>query len=101
MLEMTNKRQSRLRFLSSPWTIFSVALLIRVADLLLRRGPQLNGLQNFANFGYEIGAVARSVALGQGFSSPFGIATGPTAWYTPAYPLFIAAVFRVFGVYTG
>jgi 4-amino-4-deoxy-L-arabinose transferase-like glycosyltransferase len=97
---LTNKRQSWLRVISSPWIIFSVALLIRVADLLLRRGPQLNGLQNFANFGYEIGAVARSIALGQGFSSPFGIPTGPTAWYTPAYPLFIAAIFHLFGIYT-
>jgi 4-amino-4-deoxy-L-arabinose transferase-like glycosyltransferase len=101
MLGMSGKSQSWIRFVSSPWTIFLVALLIRVADLLFRRGPQLNGLQNFANFGYEIGAVARSVALGQGFSSPFGIPTGPTAWYTPAYPLLIAAVFRIFGVYTG
>jgi 4-amino-4-deoxy-L-arabinose transferase-like glycosyltransferase len=97
---LTNRSQSWLRLISSPWMILSVALLIRVADLLLRRGPQLNGLQNFANFGYEIGAVARSIALGEGFSSPFGIPTGPTAWYTPAYPLLIAAVFRVFGVYT-
>src|SRR5438270_2365979 len=80
--------------------IFSVALLIRIADLLLRRGPQRSALRNFANFGSEIGAVARSLALGQGFSSPFGIPTGPTAWYTPAYPLLIAAVFRIFGVYS-
>ena len=97
---MISRSQSWTRIAGSPWIIFSVALLIRVTDLLLRRGPQLSGLQNFANFGYEIGAVARSVALGQGFSSPFGISSGPTAWYTPAYPLFIAAIFRVFGIYT-
>lgn len=97
---MTNSNQSWRRIVSSPWTIVSTALLIRIADLLLRRGPQLSALQNFANFGYEIGAVARSLALGQGFSSPFGVPSGPTAWYTPAYPLLIAAVFRVFGIYS-
>ncbi|HEX7961789.1 MAG TPA: glycosyltransferase family 39 protein, partial [Terriglobales bacterium] len=97
---LINSNSSWRRFISSPWTIVSVALLIRIADLLLRRGPQLSALQNFANFGYEIGAVARSLALGQGFSSPFGVPTGPTAWYTPAYPLLIAAVFRMFGIYS-
>ena len=97
---MLNKSYSAMRFLRSPWTIVTIALFIRVADLLLRRGSQLNPLHNFANFGYEIGAVARSLVLGQGFSSLFGVVTGPTAWYTPAYPLLIAAIFRLFGIYT-
>ena len=32
--------------------------------------------------------------------NPFNGHTGPTAWVTPAYPLLIAGVFKLFGVYT-
>ena len=50
--------------------------------------------------GFETGRVARSIATGHGFSSPFEGNTGPTAWLTPVYPYLVAAVFRVLGVYT-
>ena len=55
--------------------------------------------QNFF-FGFEIGRVARSVASGHGFGSPFHGWTGPTAWYPPVYPYLLAAVFKVFGIYS-
>lgn len=51
-------------------------------------------------FGYEMGRIGRSLALGQGFSNPFNGITGPTAWEPPLYPLLIAAVFKIFGIYT-
>ena len=54
---------------------------------------------NFS-FGWEMGRVARSLALGQGFSSPFHGITGPTAWEPPLYPILIASVFKLFGIYT-
>ena len=37
-------------------------------------------------FGWEMGRVGRSIALGQGFSSPYDGNTGPTAWEPPLYP---------------
>jgi 4-amino-4-deoxy-L-arabinose transferase-like glycosyltransferase len=38
---------------------------------------------------------------GYGYSDPFITGhTGPTAWLPPAYPLLIAAAFKIFGVYT-
>jgi 4-amino-4-deoxy-L-arabinose transferase-like glycosyltransferase len=52
------------------------------------------------DFGFEMGRIGRSLAQGQGFSSPFNEATGPTAWEPPLYPFLIATVFRVFGVYS-
>jgi 4-amino-4-deoxy-L-arabinose transferase-like glycosyltransferase len=52
------------------------------------------------DFGFEMGRIGRSLAQGQGFSSPFNEVTGPTAWEPPLYPFLIAAVFRVFGVYS-
>jgi len=51
-------------------------------------------------FGYEIGRVARSIAEGHGFGSPFHGNTGLTAWLAPVYPYILAGVFRVFGTYT-
>jgi 4-amino-4-deoxy-L-arabinose transferase-like glycosyltransferase len=57
------------------------------------------GDDHFA-FGWEMGRVARSIALGQGFSNPYGDSTGPTAWEPPVYPYLMAGVFKVFGVYS-
>jgi hypothetical protein len=51
-------------------------------------------------FLFESGNIAHSVAVGKGFSSPFRIDTGPTAWTTPVYPLFLAGLMRLFGPYT-
>ncbi|MBV8729844.1 MAG: glycosyltransferase family 39 protein [Acidobacteriia bacterium] len=51
-------------------------------------------------FLFESGNIAHSLATGGGFSSPFRVPTGPTAWMTPLYPLFLSGVMRVFGPYT-
>ncbi|HEY6373736.1 MAG TPA: glycosyltransferase family 39 protein [Candidatus Sulfotelmatobacter sp.] len=57
------------------------------------------GDDNF-EFGWEMGRVARSIAQGNGFSSPYGGDTGPTAWEPPLYPYLMGGVFKIFGVYT-
>ncbi|HTS13031.1 MAG TPA: glycosyltransferase family 39 protein [Candidatus Limnocylindrales bacterium] len=45
--------------------------------------------------------MAKSIASGHGFSSPLpGIDTGPTAWFPPAYPFFLAGIFRLCGIYS-
>ena len=51
-------------------------------------------------FGWEMGRVGRSIALGHGFSSPYEGNTGPTAWEPPLYPYLIGGVFKIFGIYT-
>jgi len=51
-------------------------------------------------FQTETGHIAYSLATGKGFSSPFQRDTGPTAWLTPVYPALLAAIFKLFGVYT-
>lgn len=87
------------RILSSPLAVFVVALVIRLVDLSLR--PWFNPAHfDQMAFGYEIGRVAQSIVEGHGFSSPFAADTGPTAWYTPVYPLLLAGIFKIFGVYT-
>jgi len=46
---------------------------------------------------YEMGLLANSLLHGHGFSSPFGVPSGPTALIAPGYPILIAAVFFLFG----
>jgi hypothetical protein len=53
-----------------------------------------------APFAHETGSIAYALATGKGFSSPFRQETGPTAWLTPVYPLLVAGIFLVFGVFT-
>ena len=51
-------------------------------------------------YGWEMGRIGRSIALGQGFSNPYGGSTGPTAWEPPLYPFLIGGVFKLFGIYS-
>ena len=51
-------------------------------------------------FGWEMGRVARSIDEGKGFSSPLPLPTGPTAIVGPVYPVLLAGIFKLFGVYS-
>lgn len=52
-------------------------------------------------FGWEQGWIARSIASGHGFSSPFQpLDNVPTALVAPLYPYLLAGIFRLFGVYS-
>jgi 4-amino-4-deoxy-L-arabinose transferase-like glycosyltransferase len=76
------------------------ALVLRIvvvaSSFLSIAAPSLS----HGEFGAEMGWVARSLALGRGFSSPFFPSTGPTALVPPLFPYLLAAVFRTFGLYT-
>ena len=88
---------SRIRF---PWSIFWIALAIRVAALTFGHYYRIAPYEDHFAFGWEMGRIARSVAAGQGYGNPFDHFSGPTAWVTPLYPLILAADFKLFGVYT-
>jgi hypothetical protein len=78
----------------------AAAFLIRmvVVACVFRTLP--DPTQNYGDFGWEMGWVARSIATGHGFSSPFWPLTGPTALVPPGFPYLLAAIFRIFGLYS-
>jgi hypothetical protein len=75
------------------WIVL-IALLLRVAGMFLIHSYRVKLGQE------ESAHIAASLATGKGFSNPFGGETGPTAWLGPVYPVILAAIFKVFGVYT-
>jgi 4-amino-4-deoxy-L-arabinose transferase-like glycosyltransferase len=84
----------------SPIWIVTVAFILRLVVAIILIEGQFDPKRDHFGFGWETGRIARSVALGEGFSSPLHSPTGPTAWTTPIYVYLLAAVFKVFGVYT-
>jgi 4-amino-4-deoxy-L-arabinose transferase-like glycosyltransferase len=54
----------------------------------------------YESFGWEMGWIARALATGHGFSSPYYPWSGPTAIMSPLYPGLLSLVFRLFGVYS-
>src|SRR5262245_5635603 len=88
------------RVYPSPFWIVAIAFVLRLVVAFSLIGDQFSPERNHFSFGWETGRIARSIALGEGFSSPFHVPTGPTAWMTPVYVYLLAAVFKVFGVYT-
>src|SRR5215470_16922401 len=85
---------------TSSWLIFLVALLARLGFAWCMERQIPRDMLAPASFAQETGSIAQSLATGKGFNSPFGKDTGPTAWLTPVYPLLVAAIFRVFGIFT-
>ncbi|HYL46063.1 MAG TPA: glycosyltransferase family 39 protein, partial [Candidatus Limnocylindrales bacterium] len=94
-------KSSRLRTLATSLPlILTVALLLRALfawDYIRQNPRHALGVIPFLE---EAGNIAASLATGHGFSSPFRIDTGPTAWMTPIYPALLAGIFRLFGVRT-
>lgn len=70
--------------------IFAVSWTLRLALVLgagSYRGPV---------YPVETVLVAGSLAAGEGFSNPYGCATGPTAHLAPVYPYVLSVIYRIF-----
>jgi len=85
---------------TSLWLIVPVALVCRVAYAYQEVREIPAQVLATVPFAQGTGNIAMSLATGKGFSSPTRHDTGPTAWLPPIYPLLIAAIFRVFGIFT-
>jgi hypothetical protein len=92
--------------LHSPWAMLLAALLLGLMSIAVYHsnripwGLKFSAEDTFDPTGWESVSIAASIAQGKGFSSPFGVPSGPTAWLAPAYPYLVAGLFRVFGLYS-
>ena len=77
-----------------------VSLSLQIAAIGVFHQYRFRTADDHFGFGWEMGRVGRSIALGQGFSNPYGDSTGPTAWEPPLYPCLIGGVFKLFGIYS-
>ena len=80
--------------------IVLIAFLLRIAVITIGHTYRITPRRDHFQFGWEMGRIARSIATGQGFSSPTDLSTGPSAWAPPVYPYILAGVFKLFGVYS-
>lgn len=71
-----------------------IGLLLRVAGMVMIHSYRVTLEKD------ESANIAASIAAGHGFSNPFGIQTGPTAWLGPVYPFVLSRFFLAFGSYT-
>src|SRR6202795_4408848 len=80
--------------------IILIAFLLRLAVITIGHTYRITPRRDHFQFGWEMGRIARSIALGQGFSSPTDLLTGPSAWAPPVYPYILAGIFKLFGIYS-
>jgi len=88
------------RILDSPVWMVAVGLVVRVLCIVATRayiGAVDHSPGGTVN---EMTALASSLATGHGFSSPYLVNTGPSAWTPPIYPWLTSLAFRTFGVYS-
>lgn len=90
--------------LRAPTRIFWTGFLVRVLYITLAHTFRIRAAEDHFQFGWEAGRIARALVTDYGYSDPFAniwlAHTGPTAWLPPLYPLLLAAIFRIFGVFT-
>jgi hypothetical protein len=84
----------------APHRIFWIGLAVRLLYITLAHTYHLRVILDHFQFGWEAGRIARAVATGHGYADPFLGPSGPTTWIPPLFPLVLAGVFKLFGVYT-
>jgi 4-amino-4-deoxy-L-arabinose transferase-like glycosyltransferase len=78
----------------------AAALAIRMVVVFFTYRSLPDADKFYESFGWEMGWIARALASGHGFSSPYYPWSGPTAIMSPLYPWLLSLVFRLFGVYS-
>lgn len=86
------------RLICSPIFICALAVVVRLIAIAVVQSSHGGQLSNIWQSGPEIANIASSLSSHRGFSSPFGVESGPTAWIPPVYPSLLAGVFAVFGL---
>jgi 4-amino-4-deoxy-L-arabinose transferase-like glycosyltransferase len=90
--------------LRAPARVFWVGFAVRLLYVTIAHTYKIRPAEDHFQFGWEAGRIARALVTGYGYADPFANVyvahTGPTAWLPPLYPLLLAGIFKVFGVYT-
>jgi len=73
-----------------------LAFVLRVVYTWMTRSYYFVGLWDM----FEPANLARSLAIGHGYSDPYVVTTGPSALIPPVYPWVTSLAFRVFGVFS-
>jgi 4-amino-4-deoxy-L-arabinose transferase-like glycosyltransferase len=94
------RAMQRSRRRQSIFVIVLLAFVLRLAVITIGHTYRITPRRDHFQFGWEMGRIARSLANGQGFSSPTDLPSGPSAWAPPVYPYILAAVFKLFGTYS-
>lgn len=81
-------------------TAVAVAFMLRMIVVFFTYRDLPDADKFYESFGWEMGWIARALASGHGFSSPYFPWSGPTAIEPPLYPGLLSLVFRAFGVYS-
>ncbi|WP_158943970.1 hypothetical protein [Granulicella sp. S190] len=97
---MPSHQQSTESSFRAPASLFWAGFLLRVLYLSFAHTYRIRPSEDHLQFGWEMGRVARAMVTGFGYADPFTGHSGPTAWMPPLYPLLLAGVFKIFGVYT-
>ena len=82
------------------WRAVVLSFLLQVVAIGVAHTYRFRTTDNHFAFGWEMGCIGRALALGRGFSDPFCVSSGPSAWEPPAYPYLIGATFKVLGIYS-
>ncbi|TWT79752.1 hypothetical protein CA13_11590 [Planctomycetes bacterium CA13] len=70
-----------------PYWVYIVSLLVPLVGFAIStRGPNM-----LDHIGAEYDSIARAIVAGRGFSDPFEVESGPTAWMPPVLPILMAA----------
>jgi len=77
-----------------PMILVGLAIRVAVTHFLYHEWMDPFVLEHWA-----FGRIGRSIAMGHGFGNPLAD-SGPSALLPPVYPYILAAVFKVFGIYT-
>src|ERR1017187_10583514 len=91
---------TKLIIIHSPVWMVLVGLAARVVYMVIAhsyRAIAIGGPNGSVN---EMERLSYSLATGSGFSAPYVVDTGPSAWAAPIYPWLISLAFRAFGVYS-
>ena len=80
--------------------LLPLSFLLQLAAIGITHQYRMRPGEDNFGFGFEMGRIGRSIALGHGFSSPYEGDTGASAWEPPLYPFLIGGVFKIFGIYS-